>query len=220
MGQYTNKGLYNAYKKNNKEREEKDYYATPTDEVLNILRTLKYNFTEQSILEPCIGGGHMAKGIKTYLDENNQIPSSLVGTDVQDRGFKNEDWVCYYGDEYDFLKDGYPIEQSDVIIMNPPYATLEPFLIRAIEIAQDKLIVLCRMQVLEGEGRYEKIFTENPPSDIYQYVDRIQCWKNGEKPSGSSAQGYCWVIWDKKDMPTHPRLHWIRRSDKVKRLDS
>lgn len=145
MGQYTNKGLYNAYKKNNKEREEKDYYATPTDEVLNILRTLKYDFTKQSILEPCIGGGHMAKGIKTYLDENNQIPSSLTGTDVQDRGFKNENWICYYGDEYDFLKDGYPVEQSDVIIMNPPYATLEPFLIRAIEIAQDKLIVLCRM---------------------------------------------------------------------------
>ena len=44
--------------------------------------------------------------------------------------------------------------------MNPPYSTLEPFLIRALEIAQDKLIVLCRMQVLEGEGRYEKIFKE------------------------------------------------------------
>ena len=98
--------------------------------------------------------------------------------------------------------------------MNPPYATLEPFLIRAIDIAQDKLIVLCRMQVLEGEGRYEKIFINNPPSDIYQYVDRIQCWKNGEKPTGSSAQGYCWVIWDKNDQPKHPRLHWIRRSDK------
>ena len=37
MGQYTNKGLYNAYKKNNKEREEKDYYSTPTEEVYNIL---------------------------------------------------------------------------------------------------------------------------------------------------------------------------------------
>ena len=45
MGQYTNKGLYNAYKKNNTEREEKDYYATPTDEVLNILNTLQYDFS-------------------------------------------------------------------------------------------------------------------------------------------------------------------------------
>ena len=220
MGQYSSKGLYNKYNKNNKEREEKDYYATPTDEVLNILRTLKYGFSGQSILEPCIGGGHMAKGIETYLKENNQIPRELVGTDVQDRGYNNSNWVCYYGDEYDFLKDEYPIDQADVVIMNPPYSTLEPFLIRAIEIAQDKLIVLCRMQVLEGEGRYKNIFINNPPSDIYQYVDRIQCWKNGKEPTGSSAQGYCWVIWDKNDIPEYPRLHWIRRSDKVKRIDS
>ena len=45
MGQYTNKGLYNAYKKNNKEREEKDYYATPTVEVFNILDTLGFDFS-------------------------------------------------------------------------------------------------------------------------------------------------------------------------------
>lgn len=220
MGQYTNKGLYNSYRKNNKEREEKDYYATPTVEVFNILDILGFDFSYQTILEPCIGGGHMAKGIMEYLDQYNQTPRLLIGTDVQDRGYNNSNWVCYYGDEYDFLKDGYPIDQADVVIMNPPYSTLEPFLIRAIEIAQDKLIVLCRMQVLEGEGRYKNIFINNPPSDIYQYVDRIQCWKNGKEPTGSSAQGYCWVIWDKNDIPKHPRLHWIRRSDKVKRIDS
>lgn len=82
MGQYTNKGLYNAYKKNNKEREEKDYYATPTDEVYNILNKLKFDFSEKSILEPCIGGGHMALGIEKYLEENNQKPKSLIGSDV------------------------------------------------------------------------------------------------------------------------------------------
>ena len=167
MGQYTNKGLYNAYKKNNKEREEKDYYATPTDEVFNILDTLGFDFSYQTILEPCIGGGHMAQGIVDYLEQYNQMPRLLIGTDVQDRGYNNSNWVCYYGDEYDFLKDSYPIEQADIIIMNPPYSTLEPFLIRALEIAQDKLIVLCRTQVLEGEGRYKNIFIDNPPTDIY-----------------------------------------------------
>ena len=218
MGQYTNKGLYNAYKKNNKEREEKDYYATPTDEVLNILNALNFDFTGQTILEPCIGGGHMALGINQYIEENGQFYVRRIGTDVQDRGFEDSYWETGYG--FDFLADDYPHDKADVIIMNPPYSILEPFLIRAIEIAQDKLIVLCRMQVLEGEGRYKNIFINNPPSDIYQYVDRIQCWKNGEEPTGSSAQGYCWVVWDKNNIPEYPRLHWIRRSDKVKRLDS
>lgn len=214
MGQYTNKGLYTAYKKNNKEREEKDYYATPSDEVLNILKELGYDFSGQSILEPCVGGGHMAKSISKYLTENLQQPSITIGTDIQDRGFADSAWQCYYGEEYDFLADDYLINEADVIIMNPPYSTLEPFLIRALEIAQDKLIVLCRMQVLEGEGRYEKIFSKNPPTAIYQYVDRIQCWRNGEKPTGSSTQGYCWLVWDKKSTAPGPILHWIRRSDK------
>ena len=40
MGQYTTKGLYNGYDKNHKERDKTDYYATPTDEVVNILKTL------------------------------------------------------------------------------------------------------------------------------------------------------------------------------------
>ena len=216
MGQYTNKGLYNAYKKNNKEREEKDYYSTPTDEVYNILCALDYDFSDQTILEPCIGGGHMAVGIEKYLKAHAQTPQSLIGSDVQDRGFRSDKWQYFYGDEYDFLKDGYPISCADVVIMNPPYSILEPFLIRALEIAQDKLIVLCRMQVLEGEGRYEKIFASNPPTMIYQYVDRIQCWKNGEKPEGSSAQGYCWVVWDKKNPTPAPTLHWLRRWDKQK----
>lgn len=37
MGQYNKKGLYAAYDKNHKERQAEDYYATPTEEVENIL---------------------------------------------------------------------------------------------------------------------------------------------------------------------------------------
>ena len=210
MGQYTNKGLYNAYKKNNKERAEGDYYATPTAEVVNILETLGYDFTGKTILEPCVGGGHMVAGIQKYLDTHNQIAAALKGTDFKDRDFRSNIWELQY--DLDFLADDYPIDNVDVIIMNPPYSTIEPFLIRALEIAQDKLIVLCRTQVLEGAGRYNKIFKDNPPTDVYQYVDRIQCWKGGVKPSGTSAQAYCWLIWDKKAPAAAPKLHWIKRS--------
>lgn len=210
MGQYSKQGLYNGYKKNQKEREAYDYYATPATEVKNILDTLGYNFTNQIILEPCIGGGHMAIGIMNYLNENNQEPIGLLGTDFINRGFQHPNWKTIY--ELDFLADDYPVDKADVVIMNPPYATLEPFLIRALEIAQDKLIVLCRTQVLEGAGRYENIFKDNPPTDIYQYIERIQCWKGGIKPAGSSAQAYCWLVWDKKKPAAAPTLHWIHRS--------
>lgn len=211
MGQYTKQGLYNGYKKNSKEREADDYYATPSFEVTNILTTLGYDFSGQSILEPCVGGGHMVAGIQKYLNLNDQKPSKLQGTDYKDREFRSNIWQLQYG--LDFLDDDYPINKADVVIMNPPYSLLEPFLIRALEIAQDKLIVLCRTQVEEGASRYENIFKDNPPTDIYQYIERIQCWKGGQKPSGSSAQAYCWLVWDKKDKPECPRFHWLHRSE-------
>ena len=54
------------------------------------------------------------------------------------------DELIEYIIEYDFLADDYPIDQADIVIMNPPYSILEPFMIRALEIAKDKLIVLGR----------------------------------------------------------------------------
>lgn len=214
MGQYTKNGLYNGYKKNNKEREQLDYYATPTEEVRNILDVLGFDFSSQTILEPCVGGGHMANAILDYIIDNNQGGVKLIGTDFKDRDFRDDSWSLSYG--FDFLADEYPIESADVIIMNPPYSILEPFMIRALEIAKKKLVVLGRIQAVESEGRYENIYKENPPTDIYQYVDRIQCWRNGEEPEGSSAQGYMWLVWDFENKPADgcPRFHWMRRADK------
>ena len=209
MGQYSNKGLYNSYKKNNKEREALDYYATPTAEVENILETLNFNFSNNTILEPCVGGGHMITGIENYINNNKMEQVKLIGTDIKDRGYKNEKVNLIYN--LDFLSDDYPIEQADVVIMNPPYSTLEPFLIRALEIAQDKLIVLARTQSLEGVSRFKNIYMENPPTSIYQYIDRIQCWRSGVKPTGSSAQAYCWLVWDREKKNSPTVFHWMYR---------
>lgn len=157
----------------------------------------------------------MVAGIQKYLETTNQKAKELMGSDFLDRNFRSNIWQLQYG--LDFLADDYPLAAADIVIMNPPYATLEPFLIRGLEIAQDKLIVLCRTQVLEGAGRYENIFKENPPTAIYQYVDRIQCWKGGKKPVGTGSQAYCWLIWDKSlrrnsNNIEPPKLHWLRRS--------
>ena len=213
MGQYTNKGLYNAYDKNHKEREKDDYYATPTNEVLNILNVLDIDFSDQTILEPCIGGGHMAEGISGYIRSHKwMINVNLIGTDIKNRGFKGGEWELTY--DLDFFADDYPYDSANWVIMNPPYSVIEPFVIRSLEIAKDGVIMLARLQFLEGSGRYEKILKENPPTDVYVYVDRIQCWKNGVEPEGSSAQAYAWFVWDKKHSNpwVKPQLHWLRRA--------
>lgn len=193
---YDNRGLYNRYDKNNKERAAFDYYSTPTNEVLNILNTLDIDFSNQSILEPCIGGGHMAEGINEYLAARGCSNVKLIGSDIQDRGYQNGNWQLGYGKDYDFFSDEYPNDKVDWIIMNPPYSVIEPFMIRSLEIAEKGIIMLARLQILEGSNRYENVLKDNPPTDVYVYVDRIQCWKNGIKPTGTSAQAYAWVVWD------------------------
>lgn len=214
MGQYTNKGLYNRYDKNHKEREALDYYATPTVEVENILNILGIDFSNCSILEPCVGGGHMAEGIENYIGDKKQTKVRTIGTDIQNRGYVNECWELFYGKEYDFFSDDYPYDNVDWIIMNPPYSVIEPFTIRALEIAQKGIVMLARLQFLEGSGRYKNILKDNPPTDVYVYIDRIQCWKDGIKPSGSSAQAYAWFIWNKEKQKEGTQVHWINRSEK------
>lgn len=216
MKTYNKKGLYNSYDKKHKERDALDYYSTPREEVTNILKILNLDLSNMIILEPCCGGGHMVAGIQDYmLLEPDNYPDALIATDVVERK-TNIDFIKDVGPQYDFLSDNYilPIDTHvDYIIMNPPYSTIEPFTIRALEIAERGVLMLGRLQFLEGKGRYENILKDNPPTDIYVYVDRIKCYKNGDlSDTSSSAQAYAWYYWDLTEKTDYPRLHWIRRA--------
>ena len=213
---YNKKGLYNGYDKKHKERDALDYYATPTEEVVNILKTMQINFDNSEILEPCCGGGHMYKGICDYIVAHPKIGHvNIVATDVAER----ESIIDFHkmtGPEYDFLNDNYPIEKVDYIIMNPPYATIEPFVMKALGMANKGILMLGRLQFLEGGSRYENILSEYPPSDIYIYVDRIRCYKNGDpNENTAAAQAYAWFYWDLTEENPVSKVHWIRRADKV-----
>ena len=208
MGQYSRKGLYAAYDKNNKERQKEDYYSTPTEEVANILNALHLDYNENDIvLEPSCGGGHMIEGIRQWFS------GKLIGTDIKDRGYRREDCELEYG--LDYLSDDYPYSKADYVIMNPPFKLIEPFVIRSLEIAKKGVLMFGRLQFLEGQGRYENIFATNPPDIIYVYVDRVACFKNGNtsiKPD--SVQAYAWFYWDKENPREEPITRWLRRVGK------
>ena len=212
---YNKKGMYNGYDKNHKEREALDYYSTPTEEVTNILNTLNINFIGKTILEPAAGGGHMLQGIKGYLADNvNNV--TIIATDIQDRGCNDIET----GAAFDFLSDEYPYKDNiDYIIMNPPYSIIEPFVMRSLGIANKGILMLGRLQFLEGEKRFENILAEYPPTDIYIYVDRIACFRNGDiSQKMSSAQAYAWFYWDIEKANTtiyNSKIHWLRRADKI-----
>lgn len=215
MGQYSAKGLYAGYDKNNKERDALDYYATPPWEVENILREIQIkDLSESLILDPGCGGGHLIDGIlKVYPN------ARIIGTDVQPRDDKIKEahkTVDYRsGLEFDFLSDSYPIEKCDYVIMNPPFKTIIPFVLHSLDIAEKGVLMLARIQFLEGVERYEKVLKSNPPTDIYVYIDRIACYKGGdfgEKPN--SIQCYAWFYWDKGAEKTEPKIHFLRKFEK------
>lgn len=211
---YGKKGLYSGYDKNNKEREALDYYSTPTEEVTNILQILNIDFSDMTILEPCAGGGHMLSAIYDYCRESVK---EIIATDIQKRELCRDDLGdVLTGTDYDFLSDNYPkTEDIDYIIMNPPYSVIEPFVMKALSIANKGVIMLGRLQFLEGEKRFENILKTNPPTNIYIYVDRIACYKNGDiDQKMASAQAYAWFVWDFEKTEYKPEVHFIRRYGK------
>jgi len=190
-----------GYNKNHKDREVNDFYATPPEEVCNILQYEKVNDT---ILEPCCGMGHMAKGILKY---NADI--KIIATDLIERG---------YGESgLDFLSNNYPYTKDiKTIIMNPPFKLIEEFVNKALEIAEEKTILFARNQFIESQSRYENIFKDNPPIRIYQYVDRVACAKHGDFDKKlSSNMAFSWFVWDKTSNKDYTELKWIRRMDKI-----
>lgn len=98
--------------------------------------------------------------------------------------------------------------------MNPPYAVIEPFTMKALGIANKGVLMLGRLQFLEGEKRYLNILKDFPPTDVYVYVDRIYCPKNGVEKM-ASAQAYAWFYWDLTQENKETKVHWIRRADKT-----
>lgn len=214
---YSKRGTYSGYDKNHKEREALDYYSTPTEEVENILNVMNLDLDHTTVLEPCCGGGHMVQGIVNYCSKYDSKLWKLYATDIKDRSsvLRKEDYKV--GPDYDFLSDDYPCHYGiDYIIMNPPYSVIEPFVMKALGIADKGVLMLGRLQFLEGQGRYKNIFKDYPPTDVYVYVDRISCYKNGDTSiKQASAQAYAWFFWDLKNNSKDTKVHWIRRVDKA-----
>jgi len=223
MGEYSKKGSYAGYDKDHLDRADLDYYATPPEEVENILEkeglrwfTVEGINTSCTIWEPCCGGGHMAKGIIDYLNKNHISTTHFFMSDLVDRGaqdyieslYENSQIQYDYGIDLLDPEEDFPI--TDFIIMNPPFKDIDKFVNAVFSCFSHKLIMLARLKFIESKKRYEEIFSKNPPTRIYQYIDRIACYKDGDfsiKPN--SIEAYAWFVWDKDDPSKDTTLKWI-----------
>ena len=108
-----------------------------------------------------------------------------------------------------FLDYDTKIKWEGDIITNPPYKFCTEFILKALDAIKTghKVAFFLKLQTLEGQDRYKKVFKENPPKTVYVYVKRIQCAKNGVF-EGSSAVCYAWFVWE-KGFKGDPVIKWI-----------
>lgn len=184
-------------------RELNDFYATDPTAVEELLKNEEFS---KNILEPCCGMGHISK---VLINKGYNVTSS----DLIDRGFGKVG--------VDFIT-GYDKFDGD-IITNPPYRYVSDFVLKALSIIPtgNKVAMLLKMQTLESQERYDKIFSKYPPKEILVFVKRTLCAMNGDfNKYKSSAACYAWFIWE-KGFNGSPIIKWINfQKDNEKTSDS
>lgn len=190
------------------EREAVDFYSTDPDCVKDLLE--RENFSK-TILEPCCGNGNIAK-------ELTEAGYDVVATDLYDHGYGTVGVDCFNYTDID--KD---------IISNPPYSLTTEFIAHMLNNLRPghKMALFLKLQVLEGQARYQQIFQQQKLKRVYIYVNRVACYKNDERyqknEDGSlildkagnpkkigSAACYAWYIFD-ADYQGYPEIRWITK---------
>ena len=148
-------------------------------------------FPDQSCREPAANRGHMVKPLREYF-------ASVEASDVHDYGvgFPVADYLW-----------GPSPSSVDWTITNPPFRLAEQFIDRACQSSRMGVAVIVRAAFLEGQGRFERLFSKNPPSFVLQFTERVVMHKGRLAPEGSTATAYAWLVWIDGESPT--QLRWI-----------
>ena len=172
-------------------REINDYYASDPKVMHKLLKHESFN---KNIWECACGEGNLSNVLKEYN-------YNVYSTDLIDRGYQD--------DIIDFLKTD--IKFNGDIITNPPFKYTNEFILKALDSVDEgsKVAMFLKLSYLSGKRRFNEIYKDNPPMNVYVFTTRYGCSKNNEpKLFKGSGVDYAWLVWKKGYYsPTH--LKWI-----------
>lgn len=145
-----------------------------------------------SCLEPACNRGFMSRALEEVFAE-------VISQDVFPYG---------YGMVGDFIKSLKTDRSVDWVITNPPFRLAEDFISQGLNISRHGVAMLTRTTFIESVGRYERLFSINPPTKIVQFVERVPMVKGRLDRKASTATGYCWLVWE-KNVQAKSQLVWI-----------
>lgn len=171
-----------------------DDFPTPpwaTRALCEWLRVTEHVFYDSTCREPAANRGHMVRPLREYFGE-------VLASDVHDYG------AGFPVADYLFGSDPATVDWT---ITNPPFRLAEQFIERMGRTSRDGFAVIVRAAFLEGQGRYERLFSKNPPSYVLQFTERVVMHKGRLAPEGSTATAYAWLVWIDGEEGT--KLEWI-----------
>jgi hypothetical protein len=172
-----------------------DLFPTPPWATRALCEWLKQRHPLNSVLEPAAGYGHMVRPLQEYFhivsssDIHQHTPDITRIADYLTSKYLSYDWI----------------------ITNPPFKLAEEFYLRASEDGMYGCAMLVRTSFIEGRGRYERMFSVRPPTDVLQFVERVPMAKERLDPKLSTATAYCWLVYDRSQACRRDTtlLHWI-----------
>jgi len=103
--------------------------------------------------------------------------------------------------------------EFNTVITNPPFNLFQEFVVKALEIANKKVIMFGKLQALEGQKRATFLQT-TPLKTVYVFKKRQQPMRNGKEfdeitgKKMSSTMAFAWYVWE-KGYTGKPTIEWI-----------
>ena len=174
-------------------RAEHDFYRTGAIAVEKLLAVEKL---EGKIWEPACGDGAISRVLEAH-------GLKVHSTDLIDRG--------YGTGGVDFLRPrtvSFPTVSC--VITNPPFKLAQQFAARALDVAEKKVLLLCRTLWLEG-GKRGEFFRRCPPARVWVFSNRIPMQRAGWEPVKENQTGmmsFSWFVWDQEHVGK-TELDWL-----------
>lgn len=148
-----------------------------------------------SVREPAANRGHMVGPLSEFFD-------SVDASDVHDYGFGFPVRDYLFGPDPDAV---------DWTVTNPPFRLAEEFIARAQRTSSDGCAFILRSAFLEGQGRFERLFSQIPPAFVLQFSERVVMHKGRLSKDGSTATAYCWIVWlnERWHLSGTTELFWV-----------
>jgi hypothetical protein len=183
----------------------RDYFGTPPWATRALLRAINPD-RRHTVWEPAAGAGFMVRPLAEHFAE-------VIATDIAPDGT---------GDTLDFLSPEADAIRADWIITNPPFVHANAFALAGIRRARVGVALFVRSAFLEGRSRYMHLYAEQPPTQVFQFVDRVVLHEGdppdpdvptlnrstGKMAKPSTATAYVWMVWQKGG-PRGTSLRWL-----------